>query len=88
MKRTTIHTRVDEMEKQKIEHLASSHGCTVSEYIRDAALQNLPQSSQQKLIPKFYEQLCQLADLVGEISDPSLQAKLKNWRHKTWQVIK
>lgn len=88
MKKTIIHARVDEVEKKKIEHLASSQGCTVSEYIRDTALHSLHQSSQQKLIPKVYVRLCELTDLIEQIDDPSLQTKFKDWRHGTWQVLK
>ena len=84
MKNITIHARVSKTEKEQISQIASNLGCQESQYIRDAVLQRLPQNAQQKI----YAQLCELSNLIEEVANPSLRLKLKDWRHKTWQVIK
>lgn len=88
MKKVTLHARVDEVEKEKIEHLASSQGYTVSEYIRHTVLQEASLKPQQNYTQKIRVQLCKIVRLIEQIDDPSLQTKFKDWRHGTWQLLK
>jgi len=88
LKPDIIHVRVNQEEKAKIKQKALSLNCTMSEYMRNAALQEQPKMSQQQYCQKVYPQLCSVANLIKQIEDPSLQEKFKQWRRETWQSIK
>lgn len=88
MKNSIVHARMSASEKKEIEQLAANQGCSVSEYVRDAALHNYSNRVQQTNEQIILARLCELADLIEQIDDRSLRRKLEDWRHSTWQSIK
>ena len=87
-KTKTLHTRVSANEREEIEKKAANQGCSVSEYIRNAALHNFSNLAQQTNEQIIFAKLCELMQLIGQIHDYSLRRKFKDWRHSTWQSIK
>ena len=88
MKSEIIHTRMSTEEKEEIERHAANQGCSVSEYMRNAALHNVSNLAKQTNEQIILAKLCALTELIDQVTDCSFRRKLKDWRHSTWQSIK
>ena len=86
--RTTVQIRTSRETKARLAKLAKMCGLSISEYMCQAGLNSTALNPEQSLKMKLLPKLCEHADLCELVKDPSVHAKLKNWRREIWQLLK
>lgn len=84
----SLHVYMSEQEKALLNSLAEKSGLPVSEYVRQAALNNHAPSPDNGLRQVILAQLCELSNLCDLIKDPIVRKQITDWRHDTWQLTK
>lgn len=83
-----IQVRVSESEKESLMELAKEANLSISEYMRQTALNSFAQVSGESLRQKLIPKLCELSDLCSLIDDDDVRKKIQDWRHSIWLSLK
>lgn len=87
-KKLALQIRVSAEEKQTIVEQAQKNGRSISDFLRDAALQTHNLERDEDLRRRITPLACELYDLIACVEEPDLQNQMKKWGCELWRAIK
>lgn len=87
-KKLALQIRVSADEKQTIVEQARESSRSVSDFLRDSALQPHSLQRDADLRRRIVPLACELYDLIARVEEPDLQSQLKKWGCELWRTIK